>query len=85
LRAAMAEFFQGVRQVLQLRLPLSAGRLRAKLYEIGCVLHEQITESQEWLVDIEVEQDQLRQLRRYSGDLDAMIVDDASKRLAGVA
>lgn len=74
LRAALAEFFQGERQVLSLRLPLSAGRLRAKLHSMGCVLSEQFTDAQDWLVEIEVEQDQMRQLRRHSGSIDDYLV-----------
>jgi len=49
---------------LQLRLPPQAGRLRARLYELGVVQHEEHDESGDLWVSIEIPTRELQSLRR---------------------
>jgi GTP-binding protein HflX len=45
-----------------IRLPPAAGRLRAKLFELGGVRAEQITEDGSWLVEVQLARQRVRQL-----------------------
>lgn len=56
LRAAIAEQLGRDRVRRQLKLPVSAGRLRAILYEHVTVLHEHVNGDGDWLIDIELSQ-----------------------------
>ena len=51
----------------RLKLPLSAGRLRARLFELGAVLSESSAEDGEWLLEVELSDDSLEQLCRNEG------------------
>ncbi len=49
------------------RLPPSAGRLRARLFELGTVLGETVTERGEWLMDVEFSTAGVEQLLAREG------------------
>jgi GTP-binding protein HflX len=51
----------------RLRLPASAGRLRARLYELGTVLGEQVEDNGDWLVDVAIAPDALQRLWHREG------------------
>ena len=51
----------------KLRLPLSAGRLRARLFELGTVLHESADTNGEILLDVEISKIELERLCRSEG------------------
>ncbi|MCK5640493.1 MAG: GTPase HflX, partial [Gammaproteobacteria bacterium] len=48
----------------ELRLPPAAGRLRAQLYEMGTVRSEHIDSSGDWLLDVEIKQQNFDHLRK---------------------
>lgn len=82
---AIAEVLRPGRESLVLRLPARAGRLRAALYRLGRVAHEETTDTGEILIEVTLTPEGLEQLRR-SGDLkDDMIEPRDTKRLAGAA
>jgi ribosome maturation protein Sdo1 len=49
------------------RLPASAGRLRARLYELGTVVQEQVQDNGDWLIQIEIAPASLERLWRREG------------------
>ena len=49
------ELTSQARQIHYLRIPMSAGQLRAKLFDLGAVRHEDIEEQGSWLMEIELE------------------------------
>jgi GTP-binding protein HflX len=51
----------------RLRLPAGAGRLRARLYELGAVLREQTEDNGDWLMDVAIAPDALQRLWRREG------------------
>ncbi len=63
---AVAERIQGGRARRQLQLPPQAGRLRARLYELGSVLEERIDEDGGWLLEIDIQRRSLEILRQQS-------------------
>ena len=85
LRAAVAEFFSSGTQALVLRLPLSAGRLRAAVYSLGNVQSERVIDDNELLIELEVNSANFAALRRSADFSESMIVTSDAKRLAGAA
>jgi GTP-binding protein HflX len=63
----IGEHFRAATVQRRLRLPASAGRLRAKLYELGAVLEEQIQDNGDWLIDVKIAPVSLERLRRQEG------------------
>ena len=80
LRAAVAEFFSSGTQALVLRLPLSAGRLRAVLYSLGNVQSERVTDDNALLIELEMDSANFAALRRSADFSEAMIVTSDAKR-----
>jgi GTP-binding protein HflX len=85
LRAAIAEFFSSGTQALVLRLPLSAGRLRAALYSLGNVQSERVIDDNALLIELEMDRANFATLRRSADFSESMIVVSDAKRLAGAA
>lgn len=50
-----------------LRLAPSAGRLRAKLFDNGRILNEEVTDSGDWLIEVEMSFDRFERLSRVEG------------------
>jgi len=50
-----------------LRLPASAGRLRARLYELGAVIGEYNDDNGDWLIDVSIAAGSLERLWRREG------------------
>jgi GTP-binding protein HflX len=48
----------------ELRLPPSAGRLRAQLYALGAVRAEEVDESGDWRLQVELKPQSLASLRK---------------------
>ena len=67
LLAALVENFRGRMLRRRLRVPPEAGRLRARVFELGRVLDEQINERGEWLMDVELRPSALARLERQEG------------------
>jgi GTP-binding protein HflX len=61
---AVADFFREEVVQSRLRLPPSAGRLRAALYAIDAVRREQMEDDGVWLLDVEIKAHNLAQLRK---------------------
>lgn len=61
---AVADFFREEVMQSRLRLPPSAGRLRAALYAIDAVRREQVEDDGVWLLDVEIKVHNLAQLRK---------------------
>lgn len=61
---AVADFFREEVMQSRLRLPPSAGRLRAALYAIDAVRREQVEDDGVWLLDVEIKAYNLAQLRK---------------------
>lgn len=57
----------------RLRLPASAGRLRARLYEFGTVVEEHCQENGDWLMDVTIAPAALERLWRREGLPPALI------------
>ena len=51
----------------RVRLPASAGRLRARLYELGTVVEEQTQDNGDWLMEVEIAPASLERLWRREG------------------
>ncbi len=60
----LADFFREEVVQSRLLLPPSAGRLRAALYAIDAVRREQVEESGDWLLDVEIKAHNLAVLRK---------------------
>jgi GTP-binding protein HflX len=60
----LADFFREETVQSRLLLPPSAGRLRAALYAIDAVRREQVEESGDWLLDVEIKAHNLAVLRK---------------------
>lgn len=67
LRDAIREHFRSTNVVRRLRLPVSAGRLRAKLYELGTVIAEDTDDNGDWLIDVNIAPASLERLWRREG------------------
>jgi GTP-binding protein HflX len=64
---AIREHFRAASVQRRLHLPCGAGRLRARLYELGAVLHEQNQENGDWLIDVSIPPATLERLWRREG------------------
>ncbi|NIM27706.1 MAG: GTPase HflX [Gammaproteobacteria bacterium] len=67
LTEAIGEHFRAATVVRQLRLPASAGRLRARLYELGSVVAERTEDNGDWLIEVNIAPAALERLRRREG------------------
>jgi GTP-binding protein HflX len=83
--AAVAEFFRSETEVLLMRLPFTAGRLRSALFTAGTVLSERVDESNDWVIELELESSRVDELQRHPDFAASMIVARDPKRLAGAA
>jgi GTP-binding protein HflX len=59
--------FSGATVQRRLRLPASAGRLRAKLHALGAVLEEHNQDNGDWLIDVNIAPASLERLWRREG------------------
>ncbi len=74
LRTALDEHLRHHREHRSLRLPPQAARLRARLYEMGAVLREQVDgDNGDWLLDVAIEPQYLEQLRKQK-EFEALLV-----------
>jgi len=64
---AIRDHFRAASVQRRLHLPCGAGRLRARLYELGAVLHEQNQENGDWLIDVSIPPATLERLWRREG------------------
>ena len=69
----IAEHFRAASVQRRLRLPASAGRLRAGLYELGAVVEERIQDNGDWLIDVNITPASLGRLWRREGLAPAFI------------
>jgi GTP-binding protein HflX len=67
LRNALTEYFQQDRVHGWLRLPPEAGRLRARLFDLGAVMSERIDEQGDWMIEVELQRRRLLQLQHSEG------------------
>lgn len=63
----IGEHFESASVARHLRLPASAGRLRARLYELGTVTAERTEENGDWIIDVKIAPASLERLRRREG------------------
>ncbi|GMQ95934.1 MAG: GTPase HflX [Gammaproteobacteria bacterium] len=63
----IGEHFRAATVQRRLRLPANAGRLRARLYELGAVLEEQTQDNGGWLIDVNIAPASLERLWRREG------------------
>lgn len=63
---ALAEHVQVYKETRRLRLPPHAGRLRARLYELGTVVDERVDEGGDWLVEVAIRPEILEHLRKQA-------------------
>ena len=64
---ALAERLRGDTVHGWVRLPVEAGRLRARLFSLGAVLKEQVDPAGEWLLEVRTSRKQLQQLCQREG------------------
>ncbi len=67
LHQALEEFFRGDKRLCQLRLPPTAARLRARLYELAHVIDEHYNDEGDWLLEVEIRAHELAYLRKQEG------------------
>ncbi len=67
LRGALTEYFQQDRVRGWLRLPPEAGRLRARLFDLGAVMSEHVDAQGDWMIEVELQRRRLLQLQRNEG------------------
>jgi GTP-binding protein HflX len=67
LTQVIREHFRGAAVHRRLRLPASAGRLRARLYELGTVVEEHNLDNGDWLMDVKIAPASLERLWRREG------------------
>ncbi|HEY5789879.1 MAG TPA: GTPase HflX, partial [Gammaproteobacteria bacterium] len=58
----------------RLQLPPSAGRVRARLFDSGRVLDEQVTDSGDWLIEVEMPAARFARLARQE-NLEGLVID----------
>jgi GTP-binding protein HflX len=63
----IGEHFRAATVLRQLRLPASAGRLRARLYELATVVAERTEDNGDWVIDVKIAPAILERLRRREG------------------
>ncbi len=68
LKQALAERFRTARVHGWLRLPPTAGRLRARLFEAGAVLDERVTDAGEWVLEVRMAQRTWQELHRHGAE-----------------
>lgn len=78
LTEAIAEHYRHQAYPHRLRLPPSAGRLRARLYERLDVQHETVTASGEWLIEVRLDPGQLAWLTRQPDFQPHFLIEDES-------
>ncbi len=64
LHDVLIEWLNAERRHYHLELPPSAARLRARLYEMGVVQQEAVSDEGQWLIDISIEPHYLESLRK---------------------
>lgn len=64
LHDVLVEWLNAERRHYQLDIPPSGARLRARLYDMGVVVAEQVTEEGHWSIDINIEPHYLESLRK---------------------
>jgi GTP-binding protein HflX len=74
LQEAIGEHFDDSMVLHRLRLPATAGRLRAELFDIGAVNAEHYNDQGELLLDVELRQRALEDLLRRAG-LDSKVIE----------
>jgi GTPase len=79
LTEAIAEHFSQNQVHCWLRLPLTAGKMRSRLYALGAVLDETVDNNGLWTLEVEIPKPRLEQLCQNEG-LDCQLV--AATRLA---
>jgi len=79
---AIAEFFRQNRVHEHLRLPPAAGRIRARLFELDGVVKETLDENGDWLLEIDLDQRELAQMKKMAGFSEEMIESKPSQRVA---
>lgn len=77
LGASIVAHFRATTVKRHLRLPSSAGRLRARLYELGTVIEECTDENGNWLMEVAIAPASLERLSRREGLAAALISMDA--------
>ena len=82
LEEAIGEHFDDSMVLHRLRLPATAGRLRAELFDIGAVNAEQYNEQGDVLLDIELRQRALEDLLRRAG-LGTEVIEPVSETTTG--
>ncbi len=85
LNQVLGRYFRAAKDRLFLRIPSTAGCLRAKLYDLGCVLNEQYLDNNDALIEVELDCDQYDLLQRQNEFKNSMIVPIDTKNLAGTA
>ena len=73
LTEVIVEHFRATKIHRRLRLPASAGRLRARLYELGNVVAEHNADNGDWIIDVEIEPAALERLWRREGLAPALV------------
>ena len=76
LRDAVSRFVSEMKQRHRLLLPASAGKLRAHLFNIGAVYHEQLDEEGGWIMEVNMETPKLHRLCAESGLHDVELQPD---------
>lgn len=84
-RQALAEYFSPAVEVFYLCLPPTAGRLRARLYEMGEVLDERIEDNGKITMKIELRRGLIDIIQRDEGLSEEMMMPVDTKYLAGAA
>jgi len=84
LNQVLAGYFRVMKDVLFLRIPPTMGCLRAKLYDLGCVLNERYLDNNDVLMEVELDCDQYNLVLQQKEFDNSMIVSE-SKHLAGAA
>lgn len=74
----IGEHFRTATVHRRLRLPASAGRLRARLYQLGNVVAERNVENGDWIIDVDIEPAALERLWQREG-LAPTLVDPVVK------
>ncbi len=67
LEQAIAEHLSDKKSHHVLKIPASAGRLRARLYEMSAVRNESLDESGSWLLEVEMQKPRLEHMCRDEG------------------
>jgi len=69
----VGEHFRAATVRRHLRLPASAGRLRARLYELGTVVAERNADNGDWIIGVDIEPATLERLWRREGLAPALV------------